>query len=361
MKLIIIGAALLVSLVCAALLLPQSARMRSAQTKQHNKPGEQAPKQLTGDERAVEWPKRLRALHEELEKATPDNNDLAMLFANLSVAVHDQPTIDETLKVFEKAESETKLSPEARPYYAQLLFERWNSYPRPFTDEASLKESGERLLSPALKLFLQGYSDEAAKNTIDDRKLIDICLGVVKTYQALGRGDEADRWLQSLLTISTLPESARAELAWILALRFWEKSYGLTIEYSNKHQQMPPADVNRIRDWLNEAYSYCNTSHSLAPTRANPWGIEKVVALELAEIETDAQQKKALQKRALEAEERFTALENAQPRASDPDERYSPANTMSYDSGLPSLNFSTVEIIVPPPPPPNRRPGKKPE
>lgn len=359
MKLMIIATAIAVSLVCAALLTRQSARMRSGQTTQR-KPDAEAPKQLTGDERAVEWPNLLRALREEFEKPAPDNNKLAMLFANLSVAVHDQPTIDETLKVFEKAESETKLSAEARPYYAQLLFERWNSYPRPFTDEASLKESGERLLSPALKLFLQAYSDEAAKNTIDDRKLIDICLGVVKTYQALGRGDEADRWLQSLLTVSTLPESVRAELAVTLSWRFWEKSYGLKIEYSNKHQPIPAADVNRIRDWLNEAYSYCNTSHSLAPTRANPWGIENVVALELAEIETDAQQKKALQKRALEVEERFTALRNGQPRASDYDERYSPANTMPYESGLPSLNFSTVEFIVSPPPP-NRLPGKKPE
>lgn len=358
LKVMIIGAAIAVSLVCAELIVRQSARTRSAQTKQLNKAGEEAPRQLTGDERAVEWPNRLRTLQEEFEKPAADNNSLAMLFANLSVAVHDQPTMDETLKVFERAESETKLPAEARPYYAQLLFERYESYPQKSTDKASLRLSAERLLSPALNLFLQAYSDEAAKNTIDDRKLIAICLGVVKTYQALGREDEADRWLQSLLGVSTLPESGRAQLAFTLAQRLWEKSYQLTIEYSNKNQRIPPADVNRIRDWLNQVYSYCNTSHSLDPERADLWGFENVVALEQAEIETDAQLKKALEKRALEAKERFTALKSGQPP--DHEERYSPANTMSYDSGLPSLNFSTVEINAPAPPPPNRRPVKKP-
>jgi len=362
----ITAATIAVSLVCAQPLAEQSVRTPATYSKQHSKSSGETSKQLLGDERATQWPDRLRVLREELEKPVHDNNKLAMLFANLSVAVHDQQTIDETLKMFEQAESETKLPADARPYFAHLLFERYESYPRESTDEASLRLSAERMLSPALSLFLRAYSEEASKNTIDQRKLRDIALGVVKTYQSLGRGDEADRWLQSLLSVSTLPESLRAEMAYALAQRFWEKSYQLTIQYSNKNQRMPDADVSRIRDWLNQADSNIHTTHSLEPKHADSWALERLIALEEAAIEKNAEQKRALQRKASEAEDRFTALINGQRRTGTPGERDSRDDARPYASGFPSLSFSSITIIAPPPPPPSpltlphRRPGKKP-
>lgn len=315
------------------------------------------PKEHSSDE-ATQWTKNLRTCQEELEKPAPDSKKLAMLLANLAVAVRDENTADEALSLFEEAERQKKLPAEARPYYAELLLRKHDYKSEQSVDKPENGSLAGQLLSPALQLFLQAYSEESGKDPIDGRKLADIGWRISNLYQRLGRQDEAIEWLQSMLNSSGLSDGSRAVISYTLAVHYWKKAYDLTYKYTISSQPLPDAEVPQVRRWVSEAYSYIQATHSLDPKYANAWFYEKLIALEEYKIETDPEKKMAIQERAMQLQDRYIALVKEQPRVEDSS---GSARERPYASGLPSLNFPGLTIPAPPPPPPPPPPPASPE
>ena len=302
-----------------------------------------------GADEAARWASNLSICREEIAKPSSSNRKLAMLLANLSTAVRDENTVDDALRIFEEAERQEKLPSEARPYYAQLLLEKYNFESQQSLDQAEVSFLDSRLLSPALHLFLQAYSDESGKDLIDGRKLGDIGWRISHLYERLGRRDEAIQWLLSMLNSSRLSDGARAGITYYLAVHYWKKSYDLTSKYTISSQPVPDADVPQVRQWVSEAYSYIQATHSLDPKYANAWFYEKLIALEEYKIEPDPEKKRELRERAMRLQDRYMALMKEQRKVEDSSD--SPYGK-PYASGLPSLNFLGLTGLAPPPPPP---------
>jgi TonB family protein len=306
------------------------------------------PGRQTADE-AARWASSLRICREELGRSSPANEKLAMSMANLAASVRDANTVDDALRVFEEAERQKKLRSEARPYYAQLLLQKYNFESQQSVDQAAPSFLASRFLSPALQLFLQAYSDESGKDPIDGRKLGDIGWRISNLYELLGRQDEAIQWLQSMLNSSGLSDGARAGIAYYLAVHYWQKSYDLTSKYTISSQPLPDGDVPQVRQWVSEAYSYIQATHSLDPKYANAWFYEKLIALEESKIEPDPEKKRELQERAMQLQDRWMALITEQRKG---ESSSGSAYEKPYTSGLPSLNFLGLTILAAPPPPP---------
>lgn len=301
-----------------------------------------------GVDEAARWASNLRICREELGKPSPANKKLAMSLANLAASVRDANTVDDALRVFEEAERQKKLPSEARPYYAQLLLEKYNFESQQTLDQAELSFLASQFLSPALQLFLQAYSDESGKDPIDGRKLGDIGWRISNLYERLGKQDEAIQWLQSMLN-SSGSDGARAGITYYLAVHYWKKSYDLTSKYTTSSQPLPDGDIPQVRQWVSEAYSYIQATHSLDPKYANAWFYEKLIALEEYKIEPDPEKKRELQERAMQLQDRYMALMKEQRKVEDSS---GSAYEKPYASGLPSLNFLGLTILAPSPPPP---------
>ena len=271
--------------------------------------------------------------------------------------MRDENTVDDALRVFEAAENQKKLPAEARPYYAQLLLEKYNFESQQSLDQAGLSLLASRFLSPALQLFLQAYSDESGKDPIDGRKLGDIGWRISNLYERLGRQDEAIQWLQSMLNPSGLSDGARAGITYYLAVHYWKKSYDLTYKYTISSQPLPDGDVPQVRQWVSEAYAYIQATHSLDPKYANAWFYEKLIALEEYKIEPDPEKKRELEQRAMQLQDRYLALMKEQRKVEDSSGR---AYEKPYASGLPSLNYLGITVLAPPPPPPPPPPSSPP-
>jgi hypothetical protein len=331
---------------------------------------------------ATQWETKLRNCRQELAKSVPDEKRLIVFLASVAAATHDKKTVDEALSLFEAAETQKKVLSEAAPYYAQLLLEKYELETRSLEDQHFKSEQAlqagefrvfsgteftvlaERLLSPALQIFLKAYGDEAGKDAVDARKLFDIGARIASLYERLGRKEEAEQWLHSMLGSPLLSDGGRATIAYRFAVQSWKKSYDLTIKYVVKNQPVPEADYPLIRQLVSEAYSYIQTAHELDPKYANAWFYEKLIALEEYRIEPDPEKKKAIQARAIRLQDRYLALMKEQKEA----ESHAVENTSAYNydkpyaSGLPSLNFSGFAIFaLPPPPPPPPAPPLAPD
>jgi TonB family protein len=300
----------------------------------------------------------LRAFREELGKHSPDTSKLAMSLANLAAAVRDENTVDEAISLFEEAERQKKLPADARPYYAELLWQKHNYNSEQSVDKPGFGPLAGQLVSSALQLFLQAYSDESNKEPIDGRKLADIGWRIAQLYVTLGRSDEEVLWLHSMSNCAGLSDEARAAINYYLGVHYWKKAYDLTSSYTTRHQALPDADVPRIRQWISEAYFYIEATHSLDPKHANAWFYEKLIALEEYKIEIDPEKKMALGKRSVQLQDRYIALVNEQRKAEDSS---GSSYAMPYASGLPSLNWMVHTVAAPPAPPPPPPPPAYPE
>ena len=152
-----------------------------------------------------------------------------------------------------------------------------------------------------------------------------------------------------MLNSSGLSDGARAGIAYYLAVHYWKKSYDLTSKYTISSQPLPDGDVPQIRQWVREAYSYIQSTHSLDPKHANAWFYEKLIALEEYKIEADPEKKMELRERAMQLQDRYLALMKEQRKVEDSSDS---AYVKPYASGLPSLNFPGLTLLAPPPPPP---------
>src|ERR1700730_4041869 len=155
------------------------------------------------------WAASLRVCRQEIGRQFPDNKKLALSLANLAAAVRNENTVDEALSLFEEAERQKKLPADARPYYAELLLQKHNYNSEQSVDKPGSGPLAAQLLSSALQLFLQAYSDESNKEPIDGRKLADIGWRIAQLYVTLGRSDEEVLWLHSMSNCAGLSDEAR--------------------------------------------------------------------------------------------------------------------------------------------------------
>jgi TonB family protein len=291
----------------------------------------------------------IRIVRQCIEGAPTDAKTLALALAKLAVSALDEKRVDEAIDLFEKCEKSNKLPKSAQPYYGSLLYNK-HIYIR---DRLSATNGGpnagiDAYLSQALQLFLQAYSDELEAKPIDSRKLLDIARLIDAVYAAMGKSEDRFEWMRVALNYSGLPDDVRAIFSYELAVRLWQKSYDLTSAYHSHNRPIPTEYFSQIRELLNEAFPLIHSAQDLAPTFANPWFYEKLLAIEEMKIETDLSRIDWLKRRAMEVQDRYMEVQRAS-RGVD-NNRSGP-----YASGLPSLNSQPTLPAPPPPPPPPPR------
>jgi hypothetical protein len=306
------------------------------------------------------WEANLRICREEIESRSPNNTKLTMALANLAVAVFDEKSVQEAVKVFEDVEGRDRLPAGAKPYYGKLLVERYD-YVLMQDERGEDRTAIEGALPRALSLFLDAYNEELAKDSNDPLRLMDIGRFIGNIYRRLGDQEEGINWSKKMLSESGLPDTARAEISYELGVEYWKRAYDLLSPYTQKKLAVPETDLVAVRGWVIEGYSHIQTTHSLDPDFANAWFYEKLLAVIEDSIETDAEKKKLIRDRIDEAQDRYLTLvreRGGETRSFDKD------GARTYRSGLPSLNLAPTRPSPPPPPPPppspDSTPGAKP-
>ena len=300
----------------------------------------------------AEWAKNIRLCREAIVKASPEATKLRLALANLAVSAVNENRVDEAIELFEEAGRQDKLPAEARPYYAKLLLDKHDyDLERAFDSDGkapTLVPDG--YLTQALELLLQAYSDESHAQPLDARKLVDIGRYIGRVYVSMGKPDERTAWMRVMLSSSEFPDSARAEISYELAVIHWQRAYDLTADYVRNNKPVPAPDVSKIRQSVDQGYSFIQLAQTLAPRLANPWFYQKLLILEDLKIETDPSRQELLIRRAMEAQDHYMALVKEQQTGSRGSLEEN--NRRPYASGLPSLNIAPKPLPPPPPPPP---------
>jgi len=308
--------------------------------------------------KAAQFTNNVSICREELRKPLLDSKKLAIALANLAASVYDENTIDKAINLFEEAERQKEPTTEASPYYAELLVQKYNVVLDRSLDKPENSSLSGQLLSPALQIFLEAYSNEAGKELVDGRKLEDIGWRIGNLYERLGRKDEAIQWFQSMLNSPGLTDGSRAAIAYYLGVHYWRKAYDLTSSYTRNHELIPDAYIPQIRQWLSDGHSYIELTHSLAPRHANSFFYEKLLVLIDLSLETDPDKRTALNERARQFQDQFTSLIRESREAEDSSNS---SYAKPYVSGFPSLNFLGLAVLAPPPPPPPPPPPTSPD
>jgi TonB family protein len=305
-------------------------------------------------ERESSWEANLRICRAEVARRSPNNTRLTMALANLAVAVFDEKSVQEAVKVFEDVEGRDKLPAGAKPYYGKLLVERYDYV---LMQDERGEDRTEGALPRALSLFLDAYNEELAKDSNDPFRLMDIGRFIGNIYRRLEDQEEGVNWSKKMLSESGLPDTARAEISYELGVEYWKRAYDLLSPYTQKKLAVPETDLVAVRGWVIEGYSHIQTTHSLDPDFANAWFYEKLLAVIEDSIEIDAEKKKLIRYRIDEAQDRYLTL--VRERGGET-RSFVKDGARTYRSGLPSLNLAPTRPSPPPPPPPPPSPDSTP-
>ena len=306
------------------------------------------------------WQARLKSYRELTAKRSPDNKKLAMAMANLASAAIDAERFAEALQLFKDEEQQKRLPAEAKPYYADLFYYKFDY------DRSSKGEGNTNDLQRALDLSVQAYQEESQKKSVDSGLLFDIGGNIYHLLGILDKPEEKAAWLNKMLALPALTDRNRAEISYTLGVGYWQKAYELSRPYTAKKQRVPDAVIERMRPEITRGFEYMFKANSLDPNFPEPYLYENLLWVEEDKIERDPRRKKDLAAKERQALERYQALMKRHIEEQTQSERLQTTNAAEpvrkpYASGLPWLKSPGLAPppVPPPPPPPSPPPAAR--
>ena len=213
---------------------------------------------------------------------------------------------------YKEAEEKFKKSLELSPDFtnAQLFYARAVNA---LFDQGLTEDLGQKAIA--------AY-DNIIKNNKDNQDALDKAYAFkANVYDQLSRVnvDKFEEYKQkqreTLLNraeLSSATSKTKADVYYTLGVGYWKESYDLNYPYVSKKQPIPPAVIEKMKPFIQQAHEYLQKTVGVESDYANAWFYEKLVFIEDTKVETNPARQKEFASRINEMQEKYMKMQEEQ-------------------------------------------------